>query len=123
VTRVRPPTVAALRGLQKTAWKYYGVRLSDDQARRVARDPDLAPELGPRDGYLDTLGRDYLIMAIIELVMPGPPAVQDATFSREQKYWHWPMNASNPAYAKAFYTAFKAACRAKGFKLHRNFPG
>jgi len=119
-------TQARLDSVINTANRYFGVLLNEDQARQViAADDTLRDELrGVREAaLLDTYTRDYLIMAVIEVVLPGPPAVQDSMIFRPMEYWHWPCNGSDDQYAATFYTAFKRAAKEKGFKLKRGFPG
>ncbi|MGH7174788.1 MAG: hypothetical protein ACREGR_00315 [Minisyncoccia bacterium] len=118
----RPLNKKQVVGLKATAAKYFGVLLNDEQAQQVGRDQDLRPEIGPR-GEFDTYGRDYLIMAIIEVVLPGPPAVQDDLLGGKYEWWHWPCFGSSTKYSKAFYTAFKKAAKAKGVQLAPGFPG
>jgi hypothetical protein len=72
------------------------------------------------EGGLDTMGRDYLIGSLVEIVMKDvPPTVTDKMLGGGWKEWHWPCNGSSEEYAKAFYKAFFEACEKKGFKnLH-----
>jgi hypothetical protein len=118
-------TKARVGSVVATAKKYFGVLLTDDQAKTVIKaDETLMQELRSVSevGSLDTYTRDYLIMALIEVVLPGSPTIQDSMVFRPMKYWHWPCNGSNPEYAAAFYAAFRMAATKKGFKLVRGFP-
>lgn len=127
-------TAKKLGAVIATAKKYFGVLLTPEQARHVIlHDETLMEELkGPVGRYsntLDTYTRDFLSMALIEVILPGPPAVKDTFLTssfwdeREVKYWHWPLNGSGDKYTDAFYAAFKKAAKEKGFKLARGFPG
>lgn len=99
---------------KRTAATCFGLDISDEQARRVLEiDPTLLPELNA-DGSLDTAPRDYFGMALIELIMPGPPAVQDDLIGEEQDCWHWPCFGSGDEYTRAFETAFRKAIREHG---------
>jgi hypothetical protein len=55
---------------------------------------------------LDTLERDYLWMAVIEVIMPDKPTVID-DFIGETDNWHVPCYGSSPEYTKAFIEKIK----------------
>jgi hypothetical protein len=98
-----------LRLLKLAASKHYGMTLTDSQAARVLEaDDSLAGEIG-KGGEMDTLPRDDLGDAILSVIMPGPPTVQDDLIGETQNRWHWPCLGSGDEYRKAFAAALKAA--------------
>lgn len=102
-------TPQLIANVQSAALSCYGLSLSPDQARRVLNvDPDLMPELedGPE---LDTLPREDLGDAILAVVLPGPPTVQDSLIGFRQDRWHWPLNGSEARYRREFLRALRAA--------------
>jgi hypothetical protein len=99
-----------------TAAKTFGLCLADDHARQIIEwdvDRSFVAELD-RDGHLDTAPRDYFGMALVELVMPGAPTVQDDLISDRQTRWHTPCNSSSDEYKKAFLRAFRAGVKRLG---------
>src|SRR4051812_9894327 len=101
-------TVNKLRLVAATAAKYFGVELTDEQARSVIlSDETLMEELKGRTSKhgMDTYTRDHLSMALIEVILPGPPTVLDAMIFRPMEHWHWPLNGSSHEYTRAFYRA------------------
>lgn len=102
------------------AKKYFGIVLTETQARDVLRlddDNTVIPELDA-GGHLDTAPRDYFAMLLIEYLMPGPPAVRDGMFlGANQDRWHWPCFGSDQKYTRAFVKALKAAAADRGVVL------
>lgn len=87
-----------------TAKRNFGISISEDQAKRIIRWDDeqmFVVELKD-SGILDTTPLDYFRMAIVDLVMPGAPTVQDDLIKQNLSRWHFPMNGSSKAYKKAF---------------------
>lgn len=94
--------------------RYMKVLISPDIARRVLEaDRELCPEL-TAGGHMDTLAREYLAQALIDVLMPGPPAAYDSLVGKLISHWHWPANGSDPAYSRAFWRAFRKAAARQG---------
>jgi hypothetical protein len=108
--------------VKQDAKKHFGLLLTDEQAHSLIRNSEEVREDLSKYG-LGTYGRDYLIMEIIEQVLPGQPTVQDSLvwMGRPLQRWHWPCNGSGDEYRAAFYEAFKTAAKEKGYKLRKGW--
>lgn len=97
----------------RTARELFGLTLPSAHAHAIIRWDDenmFVRELAD-DGHLDTAPRDYFRMAVIEVLLPGPPSVQDHMFLEPQDRWHWPAYGSSPEYSRAFLAAWRRAVR------------
>lgn len=104
---------------KRAAAEDFHMVLTDALARKVLEsDRSLIAELGD-DGALDTAGRDYFGMALLEVIMPGKPTVQDSLISTPLKCWHWPCFGSGDEYTLAFAQSLAAAMKSHGVKLRR----
>lgn len=96
-----------------TARRYFRVSLTEALARAVIRwddENDFVGDLEP-SGLLDTAPRDYFGMALLAVLMPGKPSVQDELISAPLERWHWPLNGSSEDYRAAFEKAWRNALR------------
>lgn len=96
-----------------TASKSYDVEIDEAIASQIIQwdeDGDLfVSDLSDR-GFLDTAPRDYFGMALIEVLLPGPPSVQDELlFGINTNQWHWPCFGSSSQYKLAFVHAWEEA--------------
>lgn len=101
-----------IAGIRAAAIRYPGIKIDDILASRIldAADETVKDEI-EEDGGLDTATRDYFAMAVIEVILPGSPTVQDSLLGGDRQYrWHWPCNGSSGPYARAFHVAFRKAC-------------
>lgn len=112
------------------ATEYYGVRLTPDQAGAVIlTDHRLRRELcvtyGRRPSAetgFDTADRELIGQAVVDYLMPGRPEHPDEALRlADRETWHWPINASDDAYAAEFYRRFQASATAAGVALVEEF--
>jgi len=98
---------------------FYGVLLTDEQAKRLIEDyRDIASELWECDGGFDD--HERISAALIQEIMPEdqPPAVADKWGGTR---WHWPEYGSREEYKKEFYKVFQIYAKEKGFKLSKDW--
>lgn len=96
-----------------TARRTFRVNLSPEMARKIIvwdDDKMFVAELED-SGHLDTAPLDYFSMALIDVVMPGKPTVQDGFISQPLTRWHFPLNGSSQDYHRAFWKAWHRATR------------
>jgi len=97
----------------KTVKYYFRFNIDTENAIKIIKwdeDESFVKELSA-NGRLDTLAREYFTMAVIDVLMPGPPTIQDSFVRSERDRWHWPCYGSSDDYLKAFTKAWRKAVR------------